>query len=125
MAVLGDYICLYDEEGRITGYFGVQIDITDRKITEKAIADSEERYNLALEGASIGLWDWDVISKNTYLSPLWKKILGYQADEIENSFDSWKRLRHPHDASMIQQAMDDYIQGKTNKFEVTCRLLMQ
>ncbi len=35
MWVEGDYICLYDEQGRITGHFGVQADITERKQAEE------------------------------------------------------------------------------------------
>ncbi|TVQ96017.1 MAG: PAS domain S-box protein [Desulfovibrionales bacterium] len=33
----GDYICLYDDQGRITGHFGVQADITERKQAEEAL----------------------------------------------------------------------------------------
>lgn len=42
MWVEGDYICLYDREGRITGHFGVQRDISDRKAGEIALAQAKE-----------------------------------------------------------------------------------
>ena len=48
MAVLGDYICLYDDEGRITGHFGIQIDISDRKQAE----EKAEQYNKVLQEKS-------------------------------------------------------------------------
>jgi formate hydrogenlyase transcriptional activator len=41
----GDYICFYDAEGRITGHFGIQRDITERKRAEEAL----RRYNRRLE----------------------------------------------------------------------------
>jgi PAS domain S-box-containing protein len=38
----GDYVCLYDDEGRITGHFGIQRDITERTRQEQALRESEE-----------------------------------------------------------------------------------
>ena len=39
----GDYVCLYDERGRITGTFGIQRDITDRKKTELDLIEAKEK----------------------------------------------------------------------------------
>ncbi len=39
--VEGDYICLYDDEGRITGHFGIQRDVTERR---RAL-DSLQQYS--------------------------------------------------------------------------------
>lgn len=44
----GDYICLYDDQGRITGHFGLQRDVTDRKQAEEAIR--HQAYHDALTG---------------------------------------------------------------------------
>ncbi len=38
----GDYICLYDEQGRITGHFGVQRDVTGRKQAETALQRQQD-----------------------------------------------------------------------------------
>jgi len=41
----GDYICFYDSEGRITGHFGIQRDVTERKKAEK----EQERLRSEIE----------------------------------------------------------------------------
>ncbi len=42
MFVEGDYICMYDPEGRITGHFGIQRDVTERKLAEQKIIQYAE-----------------------------------------------------------------------------------
>ena len=47
----GHYICLYDEAGRITGHFGLQQDVTDRKHAADLLRISEERNKSYVENA--------------------------------------------------------------------------
>lgn len=43
MWVEGDYICFYDGEGRVTGHFGIQRDITERKLAEESLRDLNQQ----------------------------------------------------------------------------------
>jgi len=49
MVVEGDYICFYDEEGRFTGHFGIQRDITEKVEAMEKAARSEEMYRVLFE----------------------------------------------------------------------------
>jgi PAS domain S-box-containing protein len=42
MIIEGDYICLHDREGRIIGHFGIQRDVTQRRLEEKEILRSRQ-----------------------------------------------------------------------------------
>jgi signal transduction histidine kinase len=42
MIIEGDYICLYDRGGRIMGHFGIQRDVTQRRLEEKEILRSRQ-----------------------------------------------------------------------------------
>src|SRR5690606_33753323 len=55
------YSPILDESGVSLGTLCIVHDITDRRLTEQALARSEERLSLALSGSDlVGTWDWDV-----------------------------------------------------------------
>ena len=94
-------------------FLTVTIDVTGQKQAEDDLRKAEKRFSLALEGAEMGLWDWDMINNKVYFSKLWKSMLGYGENEIENSFEGWKKLWHEEDVQKIEKAIKDYLDGKT------------
>ncbi|MCQ1537851.1 PAS domain S-box protein [Methanocalculus taiwanensis] len=102
--------------------FAIHRDITDRKAAEEAIRKNEERFSRAIAATGAGLWDWDMINDRVFYSHQWKSMLGYDDHEIENTFSGWKSLWHPDDASRIERAVNDYLEGRTKSYEVEHRL---
>ncbi|MCF7927946.1 MAG: PAS domain S-box protein [Spirochaetales bacterium] len=101
----------------------ITIDITDSKTEYEKLQETRKRFDLAIEGTGAGLWDWDMKSNRVVYSQKWKEMLGYEDHEIENSFYGWKKLWHPDDAARIERAMSDYLEGKTEDYEIIHRLL--
>ncbi len=96
-------------------------DITGQKRIERALKESEERFSLAINGTRAGLWDWDIVKDQVVFSEQWKKMLGYEVYEVENKFDGWKNLWHRDDRANIEKAIEDYLAGKTDHYEITHR----
>ena len=69
-----------DASGKPVRYSGVDIDITDRKDAELALAESEARLKLAVEAADIGIWDWDVLAMTMSYSDRAKALYGFPLD---------------------------------------------
>ena len=79
----GDYICIYDSPGRIVGYFGVQRDISDRKKTEAALKESEERFRQLAENIESVFWMVNVQPQEIiYISPAYEKIWGRSCADL-------------------------------------------
>ncbi|WP_263078775.1 response regulator [Endozoicomonas sp. Mp262] len=70
-----------------------------RQKSDDALRQSEERYQLAMDAASDGLWDWDVAGDKIYFSPRYQTILGFQPGELLNTPSAWRRMIHPQDKS--------------------------
>ena len=64
---------------------------------EEALRRSEERFDLAVRGTDVGIWDWDLRADTVYFSPRWKSMLGYEDHEIGNAFREWESRLHPED----------------------------
>jgi PAS domain-containing protein len=71
--------------------FVLMWDITQRKILETELKKSEERFNLAMKATNDGLFDWNLETNEIYFSPGWKKMLGYEDDELPNDFRFGKK----------------------------------
>jgi PAS domain S-box-containing protein len=101
-----------DADGRaVVRIVGTHLDITERKRTEAALRESEERLTLAFAGAQEGVWDWNLETGAVVYSAQWRQMLGYSEDEIEPHVSAWERLLHPDDTPRAQQVHDSVMRG--------------
>ncbi len=91
-------------------------------IISSALKKSEERLNLALSGTNAGVWDWNLKTNEMYLSPTWKKMLGYDISELNNNLKTLESLIHPEDLQKSFKHLDDYIRGLVPEYEIEYRL---
>jgi diguanylate cyclase (GGDEF)-like protein/PAS domain S-box-containing protein len=94
----------------------------ERKSAEERLAASEERYALAVLGANDGIWDWDVRTGQTYFSPRWKAMLGFEVGEIHDSAEEWLARVHPDDVSGLRDALNAHLRNGDAHFEHEHRL---
>ena len=91
------------------------------ELTEK-LRESEERWQLALEGSQLGVWDWDLENKTVFFCKKWKAMLGYEDHEIKNTYEEWVKLIHPEDQGKVLNELMEHIAGQLPTYKLEHRL---
>jgi PAS domain S-box-containing protein len=92
------------------------------KQAEKALRESEERWQLALKSINGGIWDINFKTGAVFHSAQWKEMLGYEDNEVENSNDEWLRRVHPDDREAVMNARQAHLDQKTPNYVAEYRL---
>ncbi|MBD1861162.1 MULTISPECIES: EAL domain-containing protein [Trichocoleus] len=116
---------VFDADGKLINFIGLQNDVTGRKQAEAALRESQERYALAVQGANDGLWDWNLKTNEIYFSPRWKSMLGHQEDEIGSCPEEWLHRVHPEDVERLKAQIDLHLEGLSPHFESEHRMQHQ
>lgn len=103
--------------------YGLLMDITDKKKVEKQYETAEERLQMALEGAELGLWEWHINNFKTIFNKSWATKFGYSHDELKQEYKQWKKLIHPDDLDLVINRLSDYIEGRADSFQCEYRFL--
>lgn len=96
--------------------------VSRRQGAERKLAASEARLDRVIEGAQLGLWDWDIDAGRIQTNRRLAKILGYPAEEIETLDDEWTKLIHPDDLNWQQAAMTSHLKGDSDLYETEYRM---
>lgn len=113
---------VYDEDGDVVALCGVSTDITDQKRRERELERLKERFELAVEGANLGVWDWDMTTDEVEFNEQWAQMLGYSLAEIDPHLDEWERRVHPDDIDRVEEALDAHIAGETDLYDTEHRM---
>jgi len=87
------------------------------------LMQSEERWQLALKGNNDGIWDWNLQTKEIFISERFQEITGYEHRPNIDYFDEWKTGTHPDDLDLVIQAFQDHLDRKTPHYIIEYRLL--
>ncbi|MCK6493215.1 MAG: ATP-binding protein [Nitrospira sp.] len=109
-------------DSRSAGAVLVFRDTTDRKRAEEALRTSEERLAVTVQGAAVGIWDWDLKTNQMYFSPQWKQQLGYLDAELRNEAEEWKSRIHIEDQPEVLAVVTDCWDGRRDQFEIEHRV---
>jgi diguanylate cyclase (GGDEF)-like protein/PAS domain S-box-containing protein len=113
------------ESGKPIKRTAIVQDITERRVAEMALRESEARWKLALESVGDGLWDLDVQSGREYLSPSLLRMHGYELGDPDLMISQPDDRTHPDDLAKMQRDRQAHLSGLTktysNEHRVRCK----
>lgn len=103
---------LKDHEGKETGMVGYAIDITQRKLAEEALRQSEASLARAQHIGHIGDWDWNIEQGTVRWSAEAYRIFGLGAQQGDASLDAIFAQVHPDDREFVKKAVNAALAGE-------------
>ncbi|MEM1432939.1 MAG: ATP-binding protein [Pseudomonadota bacterium] len=85
---------------------GVARDVTDERLIQSALEEQTERFQLALDGAAVGIWEWTLTDNSQHFSTRVHELLGYPPDTPPDHFSQaqFLELVHPDDRQLLDDA---------------------
>lgn len=107
---LATKVPLKDDLGNVTSLIGINRDITELKLSEKSIQESEERYRKAQEVGKVGSWEYDIKKAEFWSSDEVIRMYGF--DKNLNDFNAESVLNTVIERNKVNQALVDLIEKK-------------
>lgn len=97
-------------------------DITDRKLAEDRLIESRLRYQLAVEGARDGLWDWSAAEDSFFASARMMETVGWGSEASTMTADRAFAHVHPADRRRVRRALRACLRGEADVFSIAYRV---
>ncbi|MBE2213304.1 MAG: PAS domain S-box protein [Opitutaceae bacterium] len=101
---------------------GTLQDITAEARAQNLARESRERMQLALEGADVGIWTWDIATDRVTFDDQCLERLGHAAGKLSPKPQHWAHLLHPDDLLQVVQIVKGYRARTISKHEVEFRI---
>ncbi len=118
----GEVSRIVDDTGKLTQLLVISRDITARKRSERDLQESHDRLALAIDAAKAGVWGFEHGEERQVSYRQWWGILGYDEGEVAFTRETWLDLCHPEDRQLVEQSAEDFLAGRTAKFELEYRM---
>jgi PAS domain S-box-containing protein len=111
-----------DDSGATYRIAGIAEDITERKLAQQALKNSQERLKLAQKVGQIGAWEWNFQTNEVIWTEELETLYGLAPGSFDGKYETWAKTLHPDDRTRIQQeAWNGLIEGR--EFNTEFRIL--
>ena len=99
----------FSPDGKAVRLTGALMDITQLKLAEAALTSTEKRLARTMRGTRDGVWEIDVAAGQFWFGPRFEELLGFGAEELPRSLETFKRLIHADHRDEALVAMDAHL----------------
>lgn len=110
-------------DGQVHGFFALVIDITQLKLSEQALRESEIRLNKAQEIAHLGSWELDLATNHLSWSDEVYRIFGLQPRAFAATYEAFVERVHPDDRDAVNAAYVNSVRDGLDSYEIEHRII--
>lgn len=99
----------HDAEHRPLRAIGTYIDITERRLANDLLRESENRLRRAQEAAKVGTWEWDVLGDRNHWSDETYRLFGLTPGTVAPTHEAWLAAVFPADRPAVAAAAKDCV----------------
>ncbi|HEX6434577.1 MAG TPA: PAS domain S-box protein, partial [Gemmatimonadales bacterium] len=108
---------IYDPQGQVVGASSIKRDVTERRFAEQALAQSQERLQLALRAARMGTWHWDLTTGALNWDEGLNQLHGLLPSQPVTRHEHFLERVHPDDREFVRAELQRAIE---NSSELDC-----
>lgn len=98
-------------------------DMTEQRNAYEELFESQERLDLAVHAAGVGVWDWDLANNTINVNDVWSRMLGYtDAGFGTIETEDWEVLVEPTDLTAAIASARAHIAGEVGLYEAEFRM---
>ncbi len=123
-----DEVFLANEELSMTSeeliVLGEKLDQQNQELNRQrdTLLENEQRYKLAIEVASDGIWDWNFLDNKYYFSIIQRPTFGYLVKDTSGMIADWQEYLHPEDKERAQENIRKYLDNPEGSLEQSYRV---
>ncbi len=99
----------------------VFLDVTPCRVANEMLEAQTRRLNIALEGGELAWWEMTLPDGTVSFSPAKATMLGFDPDRFPR-YEDFAELVHPDDRDSVRQALADYIEHRSERYEIEFRM---
>ncbi|MGH9657104.1 MAG: PAS domain-containing protein, partial [Bryobacteraceae bacterium] len=104
-------------DGQIDGLRSVLLDVTESRRAERALRESQERFELVARATNDAVRDWDLITDHVWWNEGVCSLFGYSAGEIGKDASWWYERVHEEDQEGLLRGIGDLIDRGGQRWE--------
>lgn len=109
----------FNSKNEFTGFVGTGFDVTEIKILNQKLYESELRFKSIANDSPILMWTVDADKQSTFFNTSWVEFSGMKEEQLKR--DGWIKLVHPDDVAKLHVERDIHF-SLQSAFEIECRI---
>jgi PAS domain S-box-containing protein len=94
----------------------------DREAALQAMRDQEDVLQAVIWATDLGVWTWEVAAGRVQWSAEARRQLGFEEDELADTWDAWKSRVHPDDLARVLAELQAALDAGADRFESEFRV---